>query len=170
MNLFIVQTDVLFILSYFKNHLNESNSFQGVGASNDLMIFLLWKLYNCTSEIKDAITHAESTMWRRKSNVLLSIAFRGGNQTSSGCTVISQTPLLILQVVRLQRFCFVFFFNSEVALSLFTHYTPGQLLINIFEPHFGIEIQCNFLFSKLLVPPVEQILLIINIVNYLYYH
>lgn len=39
-----------------------------------------------------------------KARVLLSIAFRGGEQTSSSSTVIRQTRLIILQVVKAPEF------------------------------------------------------------------
>lgn len=68
---------------------------------------LLRKLYNHTSEIKDVIIHEERTTWRWKPHVLLSIAFRGGKQTSNGSAVIRQTRLIILQVVKTAAFFFL---------------------------------------------------------------
>lgn len=79
------------------------NFFLG-GTSINLWSFLLRKFYNYTSEIKNVITHAGRTTWRWKPHVLLSIAFRGGKQTSNSSTVICQTQPIILQVGKTAAF------------------------------------------------------------------
>lgn len=94
---------------------------------------LLRKLYNHTSEIKDVIIHEERTTWRWKPHVLLSIAFRGGKQTSNGSAVIRQTRLIILQVVKTAA-VFFFYLRSVSVPFFYTDYSRRALFYIFLDP------------------------------------
>lgn len=78
------------------------------GASINL--FLRRKQNDHTSEIKHVITHAERTTPRCEPHVLLSAAFTGASQTSSGGAVIRQTRVIIPQVAKTASFIYLFIY------------------------------------------------------------